>query len=1011
MAVFGHYEAVRELARQGSFTVSMARPAGSADEPVFVIKAFVPFVEIMGEEAAKRGTELFQEAAALQKRLAEAPGSLWAPIHEFGPAEGGAYYVTDHYRRSAQQLVDLRVPLKHPALYRVVESVVNALLQLKRTERRSHGNLSASNVLMAGEGSIAKARVLLTDPAGSPGDEADDLRALGELIHLLVCHRSSKAGIAAGEWAKLGRPGEGWRKLCARLVDVSGTGKVTLEDVAEELKSLGKAKGGPPAAVLAACAIVVLGTVGAGVYLAVRPRETAEVTTKGGVAPPLEKWNSLVVEFKGWFANFLVQTGPKNADRVKRWSADEYLKAEVLDRLQAAKAAKVEFDPRLISRRHGERVSSLAQCEDNPPGGAVADTTNALEVIEAIKAAITAEKWPLLATCAGAETTYEGRGWLQEADYVKSLVDRVKPTAGVADAIDDIVRAGAILTGIEQKWTSLVAAEEVLKNCDDEIIGRFAQFVSDLTRSEKGSGGGLVVLRDLADKVKSLAGLAEDLAADVTNVWPRTDRECFKQHSNSHGKFKESGEVDRSLFVSWHAEVSNPDFRLDPKTNPFFQPWADAVGELQKKLDDLKELERLQKEQEAAAINDKLAQLQQAIKKGREMPCSRCRQANINDRTSSELAKLKQETSAALDETRERLEGRIADLSTPEPVDADPRVKMREQIASIAGKLDRIAPDEAKLPEIKKRFDELKKEIETVREFAWVKAYRETVAAKDRREYFESLLREIEPLVPPDECPALMADLDYIGRTIAALQRDSGGKWSGKTLQAEMKPLAARIAELCPPKTARTVEEVAAEKKALAAMKARIDGLTDAIPALLKKSTAAPSGSVALDEQWARLRDKIVDDATDADAARKSAKSLEEAVAEIDAAFRARPPEGDRPRDWDDKLLAKVFGEKREEAVRKAVALLGATYFATDARIDARRPSVSSKSGASIVPACSAKTDCIFLTWPAASSSACTLARSASSGVPANAASMSAIFGASVPSGTLISPRANWMSR
>ena len=115
---------------------------------------------------------------------------------QFGSIPNGAFYATDKYDRSLQQLLDVHITLSSQSLLKIIESVAKGLIELKKACGRPHGNLKATNILIDGEGDITQTRILLSDPL--PGELIDtslhwdsDLREIAEFIYQLVVHRPS----------------------------------------------------------------------------------------------------------------------------------------------------------------------------------------------------------------------------------------------------------------------------------------------------------------------------------------------------------------------------------------------------------------------------------------------------------------------------------------------------------------------------------------------------------------------------------------------------------------------------------------------------------------------------------------------------------------------------------------------------------------------------------------------------------------------------------------------------
>jgi len=250
MATFGRFETVREIHRMGYVVVYSGRASEStADE--HAIKVFQPPALLLEEGRAQTEIDLFLKSAAVQQEVAAGGAQHWAPVSERGTTSEGAFYVTDKYEHSLQQLIDVRLKLSSEALGVIIAAVAKGLLELKEARERPHGNLKATNVLIGGTGDISERHIVLCDPL--PDEYVDseahwdaDLLVVGEFIYQLVAHRSPPnvdgwQAPDSKEWHRLGRQGTSWRRLCNRLFAVATKpGTMTIEALAEDLAQLDK---------------------------------------------------------------------------------------------------------------------------------------------------------------------------------------------------------------------------------------------------------------------------------------------------------------------------------------------------------------------------------------------------------------------------------------------------------------------------------------------------------------------------------------------------------------------------------------------------------------------------------------------------------------------------------------------------------------------------------------------------------------------------------------------------
>jgi tetratricopeptide (TPR) repeat protein len=257
MPVFGEYETLGEPVavteeRGHTSRVWQARLAGSKDGRLFAIKCYQPRPQQPKpgetEHLQKDRSLEFLEAVKQLKKAHSEGGRCLSPIHAFGIAPEGAWYVTDFYPgKTLKELIVRRGRVDSAALRHVVRSVVAGCLALKRSRGYSHGNLKAGNVFLVGKPrALSQRPIQLGDPypasvtqlAGledqdrkAVGEllnqtvEAQDLRAVGELLLQLVRGRLIANAFdfdypiaRSPAWDNLGKEGETWRELCNQLL-------------------------------------------------------------------------------------------------------------------------------------------------------------------------------------------------------------------------------------------------------------------------------------------------------------------------------------------------------------------------------------------------------------------------------------------------------------------------------------------------------------------------------------------------------------------------------------------------------------------------------------------------------------------------------------------------------------------------------------------------------------------------------------------------------------------------
>jgi hypothetical protein len=223
MAILGRQDILSKEDREMLYELAGVRAfAGALDRSLYI--KYRPTEPEVG--AANRLVEM----AGVQQRLNDAGARHWAAIELIGSTLDHVYVVERHYPVSAATLTASPKRISGKGLYNIVNSVVAGLAELRALAGRPHGNLKASNVLLAGE--VEDGAVVLSDPAPADGHgtAGADAEALGQLIHQLVLHRpfTGPWPIArTGEWLALGPQGAEWLKLCAALMHPNAGRRLT----------------------------------------------------------------------------------------------------------------------------------------------------------------------------------------------------------------------------------------------------------------------------------------------------------------------------------------------------------------------------------------------------------------------------------------------------------------------------------------------------------------------------------------------------------------------------------------------------------------------------------------------------------------------------------------------------------------------------------------------------------------------------------------------------------------
>ena len=557
MATYGRFETVDGLPSGARAMVSTARPASGGDAK-YVVKAFQPLVEVLGEEGVAAEIERFIDAAEAQRRAGAAGAQYWAPVHEFGRFEGGAFYVTDHCQRSAEKLILGRIGLSSRALYAIVSAVVEGLREFKRICGRGHGNLKPTNVLIAGGGSLDRPQVALTDPAlasdpNSRRAEETDLRAVGELIYQLVVQRprTSWPVRPSAEWKRLGSKGEAWRRFCNGLLAPNlATGTQTLDEVADELLKLREGGLGLPSLKTVASVLIGLAMIAGAAYIfwtsTRRPPPPTETSA--------ESWHHLCEEHRTWFLQF------------KRNLLDFPPTCPAVQQMKRAKDENVKLSPMGID---GTPESELRGLADKPPDEALTsegheEVLEALEVVRGVWQDLQDEL--RLNELGEYQQKFQARGWTKPAQELQSLIEKVKQKAGKSlvgpyNAILELQGKGT-LGKIEQRWKSLQAAqgavEREAKASQSKVLAKFGQYV----RAE------LANVESIKDLLSRLEGIEKAAV-------PRRLVEFLR------GPWKSS--VSKASFIR-DGEVPLPDNGLP--TQHTFRLWMERAGQYAALADD-----------------------------------------------------------------------------------------------------------------------------------------------------------------------------------------------------------------------------------------------------------------------------------------------------------------------------------------------------------------------------------------------------------------------------------------
>lgn len=609
MPKFGAFQTVSEISRGALATVWSARreDEDATAAPKYVVKACKPDVDIAGAEQAALAVKLFLEQAELQQRIAKEASDTWAPIIALARmtaeegwggsgsgGEGGAYYVTDLYAWSLERLASRRIDLTTPNLVRYVRGIMRGLAGLKKMADRPHGNLKAGNVLLSGDGEPEGLSVRLSDPL--PGSQLEkgagetvDLRALGEILHLLITLQAYRGQVGwpipdSPRWARLAG-GAKWLTLCNRLLDPYETqSKATTQDVETALAGIESARtpGGKKKKIIIGLAAVLLLAVG-GVTAYVLTHQGGQ--NNGGNGSSSGEGNTTVqFDPKAWealcdaYLNEKIDLfGSELASPVAIAGGKSRVGwyGEVVPSLApefAGAGQKIkDFDPRILADKpSAERFKFL---RENPPDvmkeTKAADIKAGLQYIDDLKQKIQDNvATPLRKT--GKE--WDGKGWTAAAGHLKKVADDLVAKPFSIEALDRSVETQVLVSEIAKLESAVAAiAKDVEAKAEgDVVLLKFGGWPRTYAGEESKASAGLNSLRGIKVALEDAKATGESLLEFVKgSKWSEI---CRKElvASNKYTQLAAAGTTTRETFNGWIRLVEEPEF-APPTNDPRWQ--------------------------------------------------------------------------------------------------------------------------------------------------------------------------------------------------------------------------------------------------------------------------------------------------------------------------------------------------------------------------------------------------------------------------------------------------------
>ena len=524
MPVYGAYETSEEYHRSSRTTVWKARAVSGPGEGVFAVKVCNASEWAEDPAAAEAETQAFAEVGADLQKMSSASSRHWVTVHALSTQPGEAWFVTRFYPRSLERVLEGRIPIDSQTLHSLISSIVLGLKELDQVLQRSHGNLKPANIFIDNDGQLRGAPLLLSDlKPGRELDRAADFQALGKIMVQLVRRRRSDLNAVVGwplepggEWKRLGRHGEAWRKFCNRLLNPAPKPE-DLDWAAVEAALRPLAGGGPkPWTLILAAGVPLCALIGAGFYLRLAPYDNVpdrfkDWAEKLGNTPPdtatvPPEWALLCGAYYEWLGGFLAVAG--DPGKSAAWRGDPYLNEKLIAVIADAEERNGSFDP----RRFDPRIAgSLASLQSNPPDVAKKGTV-VRKVLDAYKTVLQIQKaiaeWPLRVKLADLSTRFDTLGWKRPAEELRQAAQRAADPVLKANAINEALAFATMAARAEQLAQEMDRQNTILAATGDPVLqGLTAYYRARVVDADS--------IKALNEK---LAGVIQNLKAKVNLV-------------------------------------------------------------------------------------------------------------------------------------------------------------------------------------------------------------------------------------------------------------------------------------------------------------------------------------------------------------------------------------------------------------------------------------------------------------------------------------------------------------
>jgi hypothetical protein len=654
MPVFGGYETVGQLSPTPFGSVYKARAAGGSAAN-FIIKTFSPLGVDESELKKHPDVKRFLGSAELQKLVADSNAKHWAPVHEMGISEAGAYYVSTFYPTSASRLIKGKTKLGADDFYALSEAVLAGLVELRQCCRRSHGNLVASAILLPRMDASGYGEAMLAEPLAADSNKAaseqGDLAALGRVLYELVMHKPYASGAwpipDTPEWARMGKRGKSWKEFCNKLLSTDAADAMTLEAAQAELAKLKPKKAPVPIWAVAAVAAVLAIGIGVFAYFHFRPDPNFQ-----------NEWVQLVDAYPAWFRLF-ADEGLRN-----QLPADYAGAKDLVEKAQKQKG--LELDPRDLS---GKRELEEQKSSPPPTRDGKAKAKDAFELAKAIQTQMMAQIGApapadldskalpdaLVAKVSAYAKEYERLGWTMPAQQLAKLSEVPADESGGAymNRLVSLLQELPTLKQIGKDWEVVDQLSKQVADPNDPIFKQFSAYVQ---RKVYGEAGSNVSTRDIALRVAGVRARFEKdefwpeffkfvngpLKSDVnraelakTSVYVRfsqasppkleqVDLENWLVEARKYQNLKEEHPAFASKFAELAANVkthfADLKSRYERKKEPPPQEIADAVAKREAELASLRAMPwrsgtREDVERRVADANMRLSELDEQIRR------------------------------------------------------------------------------------------------------------------------------------------------------------------------------------------------------------------------------------------------------------------------------------------------------------------------------------------------------------------------------------------------------------